>query len=109
MPDAPAAGALRGGPAALPPGVGSGGVAEPRSDPAATAPRRGGGLARRGRAGSPRAGGARRGRGGRSPCTREPLPVVACNRRAGVRVTETTYLQAITNTLAHAMRTDPRV
>ena len=24
-------------------------------------------------------------------------------------MTETTYLQAITNTLAHAMRTDPRV
>ena len=69
--------ALRGRPAALPPGAGGGGVAGARPDPAPAAARRRGGLARGGRAGSPRAGGARRGRGGRSPCAREPLPVLA--------------------------------
>ena len=62
------------------------------------------------RAGSPRAGGARRGRRGRSLCARKSVPVGRCDGRAGVRdVTETTYLQAITDTLEEAMRADSRV
>ena len=63
-----------------------------------------------GRAVPPRAGGARRGRGGRSRRARESVPASGRDGRARLRdVTETTYLQAITGTLAEAMRADSRV
>ena len=96
VPDPPARRPLRGRPAALPRGDRRRGVAGDRPDPPA--------RRRRG----PRGGGARRGRGGGRVRAREPVPAGRAHRAAGVRLS-TTYLEAITATLAEAMRADARV
>ena len=108
VPDAPAARPLRGRSGALPRGAGRRGVAGARPDPAAAAAR----PRRRGRRDRPRSSRRRATRSRRRSQLRprEPVPAGRPDRRARLRVvTQTTYLEAITTTLAEAMRADPRV
>ena len=101
VPDPPARRPLRGRPAALPRGARRRGVAGARPDPP---PQR-----RLGHEGL-RGGGARRGRGGGRVRAREPVPAAGAGRASScTHVSETTYLEAITQTLAEAMRADERV
>ena len=86
-----------------------GGLAGEGPGAAAPAARRGRGLVRRGGRGDDRARGWRGRGGGGGVRPRQPLPAARAGRGADLRVSETTYVKAITAAMARAMRGDERV